>query len=165
MKLRTKLAAIGSTVAALGTIAAVAPAHAADQLVSTTVVGTITLSTPPAPSVLVPPASLPGNATGTSAMVVTANTAYHVAVKSAAGLVGATTNHSLAAMSVTPSMLVVPNTYTLTSRTVGTSDATIVSSPGGLADAYTLSFSQPLTAGDPLDAYSGTLTYTVSAGL
>lgn len=166
MKLPIKLTAIATSgIAAVAALGAFAPqAHAADQTVSAAIVGTITLTTPPAPTVLVPPVSLPGNATGVSALTVTSNTAYHVAVSSAAGLVGATTHHALGAIGVTPSM-VVPAGRTLSAVTVSTTDQNIVSSPGGAADVVALAFSQPVTAADPTDAYSGTLTYTVSAGL
>ncbi|MEY2404547.1 MAG: hypothetical protein QOD38_2098, partial [Acidimicrobiaceae bacterium] len=130
------------------------PAHAQSAPVNVTVGGVITVSTPPAGAVLVPPVSLPGNATGTDGMIVTSNTAYHVTVKadnakmrpwSGSAYVGTSTIGSV--LSLSPQALLAGPTLTNVSMT--TSDQTIAASNGGGLDTYTFSFSQPVSASDP----------------
>jgi hypothetical protein len=164
-----RLIATGVAVA-VATVMSMSPAHAQTAPVNVTVVGVITVSTPPAGAVLVPPASLPGNATGTDGMVVTSNTGYHVTVKadnakmrpwSGTAYVGSSTIAS--ALSLAPQASV--GTPTLTTVGMTTADQTIVSSAGGLVETYLFNFTQPVAASDPLGLYRTVLTYTVSAGL
>lgn len=146
------------------------PAHAQTAPVNVTLVGVITVSTPPAGAVLVPPIAVPGNATGTDAMVVTSNTPYHVTVKadnakmrpwSGSAYVGSSTIGSV--LSLAPSVLIAGPTLTNVSMT--TSDQTIAAGSGLGVDTYTFNFTQPVAATDPLGLYRTVLTYTVSSGL
>ena len=133
-----------ATAGALATV----PAQAETADVTTAVVGTITLTTPPAGAVLVAPATIPGNATGLDAMTVTANTAYNVTVKAdKANLtewdaVNATygTDALAGALTLTPTSL----TGNVWARTVSTSDQKIASASGGVAMMW--SMRQPLLA-------------------
>jgi hypothetical protein len=165
-----RLSATAIALVVVSALASMSPAHAQSAPVNVTVVGVITVSTPPAGAVLVPPASLPGNATGTDAMVITSNTAYHVTVKadnakmrpwSGSAYVGSSTIGS--ALSLVPQAAV--GTPTLTNVSMTTSDQTIVASAGATAETYTFNFTQPVSASDPLGLYRTVLTYTVSAGL
>jgi hypothetical protein len=169
MRFRSKIAAAATSgIMAAGALATFAPqAHADTAVVSTTVAGTITVTTPPTAAVLVPPTSLPGNATGTSLMTVTSNTAYNIQVHSSAATLVGTTNpaHTLAgSLSVVPSVVSLATT-TLSNLTLSTSNQKVANSTGGAVDAYTFTFSQPIAASDPLDVYTTTLTYTVGSGL
>lgn len=145
------------------------PAQAQTAPVTVAVAGVITVSTPPAGAALVPPASLPGNATGSDVMVVTANTPYHVTVKGDAAKMRPWSGSAYTAGNLQGSLSVVPQVLvagpTLTNVTLSTSDQTIASSTGGLADTYTVNMTQPVAASDPLGLYRVVLTYTVSAGL
>src|SRR4051794_8507425 len=106
-----RIMTVGFALAA-STLITNAPAHAPTAPVNVTLVRVVTVSTPPAGAVLVPPAAVPGNATGTDAMVVTANTPYHVTVKadnakmrpwSGSAYVGSSTIGSV--LSLTPQVL------------------------------------------------------------
>jgi hypothetical protein len=153
---------------AASALVSMSAARAQSAPVAVTIPGIITVSTPPAGAVLVPPLALPGNATGTDAMVVVSNTAYHVTVKADNAKMlpwsGAYSTPSLrSGLSLAPQALLAGPTLTNVGMT--TADQTIVSSSGGLADTYTFNFTQPVAAGDPLGLYRTVLTYTVSAGL
>jgi cytochrome c biogenesis protein CcdA len=169
---RTRLAIAGLTAAGLA--AAIVPAaHAVDAPVATTLVGVITVSTPPVGAVLVPPVTVPGNAVGTDLIAVVSNTPYHITVRSdraklqafdptGAGTYGVGT--LAGALALAPAAA--PTTgATVTNVSVTTSDQTIVSNTGSLATAYTLGFTQPVAVTDPLGLYRATLTYTVSSGV
>jgi hypothetical protein len=154
---------------AASALVSMSAAHAQSAPVAVTVPGIITVSTPPLGAVLVPPVALPGNATGTDAMVVTSNTAYHVTVKADNAKMLPWTGVAYSTPSIGSALSLAPQALlsgpTLTNRTMTTSDQTIISSGGGLANTYTFNFTQPVAAGDPLGLYRTVLTYTVSAGL
>lgn len=168
---RITLAIAGLTAA--GLTAGLVPASAEEATVATTLVGVITVSTPPVGAVLVPPVAIPGNATGTDVIGVVSNTGYSITVRSdraklqafdpaGAGAYGSGTLTN--ALALAPTAL--PTTgATLSDVTVSTADQTIVSNSGGLATVYTLGFTQPVVAADPLGLYRATLTYTVSSGV
>jgi hypothetical protein len=168
MKIRRIITASAALVAVA--LTSMSPAHAQTAPVAVTVVGVITVSTPPAGAVLVPPVAVPGNATGTDAMVVTSNTAYHVTVKAdnakmrpwdGTAYLGSSTIGS--GLSLVPQVLLAGPTLTNVSMT--TSDQKIAASNGLGIDTYTFNFTQPVSASDPLGLYRTVLTYTVSAGL
>jgi hypothetical protein len=153
---------------AASALAGVSAAHAQTAPVAVTIPGIITVSTPPLGAVLVPPVALPGNATGTDAMVVVSNTDYHVTVKADNAKmlpwIGAYSTPSLGSgLSLAPQALL--EGPTLTGVNLTTADQKIISSSGGLANTYTFNFTQPVAASDALGLYRTVLTYTVSAGL
>lgn len=169
MKIR-RLFAMGVALVAASALTSMSPAHAQSAPVTVTVVGVITVSTPPVGAALAPPLSLPGNATGTDGMVVASNTGYHINVKAdnakmrpwaPSDYVGTSTIGS--ALSLAPQVLV--SGPTLTSVGMTTSDQKIASSAGGAVDTYTFDFTQPVAVSDPLGLYRTVITYTVSAGL
>lgn len=168
MKAR-RVIATGVVMVAAGAFATVPVVNAESAPVTVTVAGVITVSSPPVGAVLVPPVSLPGNATGSDAMVVVSNTAYHVTVKADNAKMLPWTGIAYSSPSLGSALSLAPQALvsgpTLTNVTMTTADQTIVSSSGGLANTYTFSFTQPVAASDPLGLYRTLLTYTVSAGL
>ena len=170
MDMKIRSLSVASVALVAMALTSMSPAQAQTAPVNVTVLGVITVSTPPVGAVLVAPVSVPGNATGTDGMVVTSNTPYHVTVKAdnakmrpwdGTAYVGSSTIGSV--LSLAPSVLLAGPTLTNVAMT--TSDQKIAASSGLAVDTYTFNFTQPVAASDPLGLYRTQLTYTVSAGL